>query len=138
MHRSRNGVTLDVALYPAAVKERAICRELQAWLRSGLQTIREERPTHTLWFARAKTPLSKQATETMGRTLEAVSPLILEWRTTLFDQWCVADLDLALFLQRLNLNGTTLPPKVKAYAEANWARPSAMKWHALPRQAEPS
>jgi glutathione S-transferase len=124
-------------LYPADMRERAIARELQAWLRSGLQVIREERPTTTLWFERAKEPLSKNALETLGRTLEAISPLIVEWRTTLFEQWCIADLDLALFLQRLNLNGTVLPPKVKAYAEANWARPSAAKWHAMPRGNKP-
>lgn len=125
-------------LLPTDLKERAIAREIQAWLRSGLQTIREERPSVTLWYARAKEPLSRQALEVLGRTLEAISPLIVEWRPTLFDQWCIADLDLALFLQRLNLNGTVLPPKVKAYAEANWARPSAAKWHALPRPAEPA
>lgn len=125
-------------LFPTELRERAICRELQAWLRSGLQAIREERPTSTLWFSRAKAPLSKAALEVLGRTLESIAPLISESRTTLFEQWCIADLDLSLFLQRLNLNGTPLPPKVKAYAEANWARPSAMKWHALPRPPEPA
>jgi glutathione S-transferase len=124
-------------LFPSDLKQRAVCRELQAWLRSGLQSIREERPTATLWYTPATAPLSKQATEVLGRTLESLSPLIMEGRATLFEEWCIADLDLSLFLQRLNLNGTPLPPKLKAYAEANWARPSSTKWHALPRPPVP-
>jgi hypothetical protein len=36
-------------------------------------------------------------------------------------------------LQRLNLNGDELPAPLKAYAEANWARPSVAKWLAHPR-----
>ena len=52
-------------------------------------------------------------------------------RPTLFEQWCIADADLTVMLQRLNLNGTPLPPVFKAYAEANWQRPSLAKWTAL-------
>jgi glutathione S-transferase len=49
-------------------------------------------------------------------------------RTTLFARWCIADADLSLMLQRLNLNRHPLPAKVKTYCEANWDRPSSKKW----------
>jgi glutathione S-transferase len=124
-------------LFPENLEQRAVCRELQAWLRSDLTAVRQERPTTTVWFERATTPLSPAAQEATGRLLEAIDPLLVEGRTTLFDAWCIADSDLALMLQRLNLNGTPLPAKVKAYAEAQWQRPSVAKWNALPRGATP-
>lgn len=124
-------------LFPENLEQRAVCRELQAWLRSDLLALRQERPTTTIWFERAKAPLSDAAEQAKARLLEAIDPLLREGRTTLFDAWCIADTDLALMLQRLNLNGTALPPKVKAYAEAQWLRPSVAKWNALPRGATP-
>ena len=54
-------------------------------------------------------------------------------KSTLFDTWCIADVDVALALQRLNLNGDEVPSALKAYAEANWQRPSVEKWNALKR-----
>ena len=124
-------------LFPENLEERAMCREVQLWLRTDFMPIRQERPTSTLYFARATTQLSADALEAMKKLVEAVEPLLAHGRPTLFAQWCIADAELAVMLQRLNLNGTTLPPKLKAYAEANWARPSVAKWNALPRGKTP-
>ena len=124
-------------LYPTDLKELAIARELQAWMRTDLMGVRAERPTTTLWFGPATRPLSDAAQQDARRAVAALEPLVPAGRTTLFSEWCIADLDVALFLQRLNLNGERLPPTLKAYAEANWARPSAQKWCALPRPPRP-
>lgn len=124
-------------LYPENLEDRAVCREVQLWLRTDFMPIRQERPTTTVWFARASAPLSAAAQEASAKLIDAVEPLLAHGRPTLFAQWCIADADLAMMLQRLNLNGFTLPTKVKAYAEANWARPSVAKWNALPRGATP-
>ena len=124
-------------LYPENLEERATCREVQLFLRSDLLSIRQERPTTTIWFSRATTPLSVEAEAAVKRLVDAVEPLLAHGRPTLFGSWCIADPDLAVMLQRLNLNGTTLPPKLRAYAEANWLRPSVAKWNALPRGAAP-
>ena len=124
-------------LFPENLEERAMCRELQHWLRTDFMPLREQRPTTTVWFARATTPLNAAAEDARAKLLEAVEPMLAHGRPTLFAQWCIADVDLAMMLQRLNLNGTTLPAKVKAYAEANWLRPSVAKWNALPRAAKP-
>ena len=116
------------ALFPADVQERARCRQLMAWVRSDLMPIREERATHTMFYQRTTTPLSKAGEAAATRVVQAAEHLIRDGKTTLFKAWCLADADFGMMLQRLNLNGYPLSPKVKAYAEAQWARPSAKKF----------
>jgi glutathione S-transferase len=123
------------ALLPADHKQRGICREVMAWLRSDLMPIREERATHTIWFAHTSTPLSEPATRAVARLVAYCDHLIADGKTTLFDTWCLADCDLAIMLQRLHQNGDRLPAKLVAYAEANWARPSMRKWNEHVRPA---
>lgn len=115
-------------LFPADFKERGICREIQAWLRSDLMPIREERSTTTMFYEHTDKPLSVAARAAVGQLFTTCDQLISEGQETLFGSWCIADTDLATMLQRLNLNGDPLPGKLKAYAEANWARPSVRKW----------
>lgn len=123
-------------LFPEDLKERGVCRMVQAWLRSDFPAIREERSTDTLFFARTDAPLSNAALGQANRLMRALDTLIPEGRSTLFEKWCIADCDLSLMLQRLNLNdGYTLPPKVKAYAEGAWLRPSLQKWVKTQRPA---
>lgn len=119
-------------LFPENLDRRGTCRELQAWVRSDLMPLRQERPTTTLWGPRATAPLSEAAKASAMRLINVLAPLIGE-RTTLFDAWCVADVDVAVMLQRLNLNGDELPVNLKHYAEANWNRPSVAKWNAMKR-----
>ena len=113
-------------LFPENLQQRGIAREIMAWVRSDLMPLREERATHTIFYAHTEAPLSAKGQLAKRRLIDAVTPLI--HGTTLFETWCLADLDLTVMLQRLNLNGDTLPPALKAYAEANWQRPSVQKW----------
>lgn len=121
------------AIFPKDAKQKAVCREVQAWIRSDLMPIREERSTHTLWYERAKAPLSDKAKAATERLVKGVSAVLKPGATTLFGEWCIADADLGLMLQRLALNGDPLPAGLKAYAEAQWARPSVASWNAKPR-----
>lgn len=121
-------------IYPENLQERGRARQIQAWLRSDLMPIREERPTWSIFYERAKTPLSPKCEEAAERLLRLANHLIREGKTTLFDAWCLADTDLALMIQRLNVNGYPLPAKVKAYAEAQWQRPSVKEWVDHPRR----
>lgn len=125
-------------LYPENLEERATCREVQLFLRTDFVALRQERPTTTIWFARATTPLSAAAQEAATKLVSAIEPLLAHARPTLFASWCIADADLTVMLQRLNLNGHTLPPTLKNYADVNWQRASMAKWNALPRAATPS
>lgn len=120
-------------LFPEDLKERAICREVMAWVRSDLMPIREERSTYTVWYQRSDKPLSPAGQAAVARLLAACERLISDGRTTLFSHWCIADADLSMMLKRLDANGDPLPGKVKAYVDANWARPSIQKWNAKPR-----
>jgi glutathione S-transferase len=122
-------------LYPNGVKERAICREVQAWLRSDLGAIREERPTTSLFVPgqRATKPLSDAATRASARLVAAFERLVPTGATSLFAAWCIADTDLALMLMRLHGNGDPLPAGCARYAEAQWARASVHAWVAQTR-----
>lgn len=120
-------------LFPSNLEQRATCREVQSWLRSDLLPLRQERPTSTLWGAPATTPLSAAGEETAQRLVKVATSLLSHGGTSLFEQWCIADVDLTVMLQRLNLNGYALPPALKNYADANWQRPSLAKWNALRR-----
>lgn len=115
-------------LFPEDLRQRAICRELMAWIRSDLLPIREERPTSTVWGPPADKPLSAKAQEAVARLTRYCDALIADGQTTLFAAWCIADADLALMLQRLHHSGDALPAKLAAYAEANWQRPSIQRW----------
>jgi glutathione S-transferase len=121
-------------IFPENLQERGRARQIQAWIRSDLMPIRGERPTWSIFYERAKAPLSPEAEEEVERLLRLANHLIPEGRTTLFDAWCLADTDLAVMLQRLNVNGHPLPAKVKAYAEAQWQRPSVQEWVNRPRR----
>ena len=116
-------------LFPEDLRQRGICREVQAFVRSDLMPIREERSTDTLWYEHTKKPLSDAGKAAADRLYKIADRLIPEGKTTLFDAWCIADTDLAMMLQRLNVNGDPMPPRLKAYAEAQWKRPSVAKWN---------
>lgn len=114
-------------LFPEDLQQRATCRELQLWMRTDFFALRRERPTSTFRGPRATTPLSADAQAEVKRLVAGLEPLLSD-RATLFEKWCVADVDLAIALQRLNLNGDALPADLRRYAEANWKRPSLAAW----------
>jgi glutathione S-transferase len=117
-------------IFPEAPKERAVCREVQAWLRSDLLPIRQERPTTSIFFPehRAKKPLSAAAARATGRLVRAAERLIPAGKTHLFGSFSIADTDLGIMLMRLHANGDALPAPLARFTEAQWARPSVKKW----------
>jgi glutathione S-transferase len=116
-------------VYPLGRRERALARQLQAWLRSDLLPIREERPTPTIFFKQpVDQPLSDRAKVAAEKLIAAARELIPEGRGNIFGDWCIADTDLALMLHRLIVNGDDVPSDLKAYAEDQWQRPSVQQW----------
>ena len=122
-------------LLPEDLRERARCRQLMAWVRSDLMPIREERPTTTMFYERAGAPLSPAGQSAAETLLRVAETLIGDGRPTLFSAWCIADADLGFMLQRLHLNGHPVSPKVAAYCDAQWRRPSVRKWAERERPA---
>src|SRR5262245_8045876 len=47
-------------LLPASVRDRARARQVLTWLRSDLNALRRDRPTTTMFFAPATTPLTPE------------------------------------------------------------------------------
>ena len=117
------------ALYPAEVKERARARQVQAWLRSDFMPIRSERTTVVLFYAPSATPLSAEAHNAAQKLFAGATELLSHGGPHLCGkEWCIADVDLAVMLNRLALNGDSVPESLAAYASRQWQRPSVQLW----------
>jgi glutathione S-transferase len=123
------------ALYPADMQQRARARQVQAWLRSDFMPIRSERSTMVVFYEPVSTPLSEAAQESAELLFHAADSLLADGADYLFGNWCIADADLALMLNRLLLNGDAVPGKLARYAQLQWQRPSVQAWLALDRSA---
>lgn len=116
------------AVYPQDAQLRARARQVQAWLRSDLMPIRNERGTDTVFIQPTKTPLSAVAREAAEKLFRVVEQLLPSQATHLFGSWCIADTDMALMLNRLIMNGDAVPERLQAYATQQWQRPSVQLW----------
>lgn len=115
-------------LYPELAADRARARQLQAWVRSDLMPLRNERPTSSVFGREPVKPLTAEGQEAATRVVRAAETLLPQGAGHLFGAFTIADLDLAMMLQRLVANGDPVPPRIKAYAEGVWQRPSVQEW----------
>jgi glutathione S-transferase len=122
-------------LFPTDLRQRARSRQLLGWLRSSLPSLKNERPSSTIFFETAKTPLGAAA-KADAETLVRVSESLLEPGSAhLFGDFTIADADLAFALMRLEKNADALPERLKEYAERVWAHASVARFVALERPA---
>ncbi len=121
-------------LLPADARQRARARQIMAFLRSDLGPLREERSSETVFYPRTGDlpALSKAARAAVDKLVRVAGQLIPA-SGDLFGSWCLADTDLAMMLQRLVHNGDPVPERLKAYAQAQWQRPSARAFLDQPR-----
>ncbi|MBX7193312.1 MAG: glutathione transferase [Sandaracinaceae bacterium] len=117
-------------LYPEDRVERAIARQIQAWLRSDLMPLREERSTPTFWYGIPRAPLSEDGIAARDTLARAASTWLGD-RTQLFEHWCIADVDLAIMLRRVLHDD--LPAPLAHYVEMQLTRPAIVKWDAHER-----
>lgn len=115
-------------VYPQDIRSKARARQIQAWIRSDFLPIREERSTEVVFGKPTSKALSAAAQEDAARLFAAVDQLIEKDAENLFDDWCIADTDLALMLNRLVFNGDSVPKKLITYARHQWERPSVQLW----------
>ncbi|MFK0090716.1 glutathione transferase [Pseudomonas sp. NPDC090755] len=120
-------------VYPKDLMQRAKARQVQAWLRSDLLPIRQERSTLVVFYGRKSGPLSADAQSAARKLIGAAQTLLADSPTYLFGQWSIADVDLALMLNRLILNGDAVPPALVEYAQRQWQRPTVQEWVKLQR-----
>jgi glutathione S-transferase len=119
----------DPPIFPADRQRRARARQVQAWLRSDFMPIRQERPTPTIFYRQpVSTPLSPAAQTSSRKLCTAASELLSHGGEHLFGEWSIADVDLALMLNRLIMNGDQVPAHLVCYARAQWERPSVQRW----------
>lgn len=71
------------------------------------------------------------AQEAARKLIAAVEKLLSHGQDNLFREWCIADTDLALMLNRLVMHGDPVPERVRHYAHKQWQRPSVQAWLAL-------
>jgi len=115
-------------LYPEDLRERSRARQLMAWIRSDLLPVREERSTYTMFYERSQKRLSEKGQEAAQTLIRVANLALPEGQNTLFKSFCIADADLAFVLQRLILNGDEVPARLRAYADAQWKRPSVREF----------
>jgi glutathione S-transferase len=115
-------------LLPADRQQRARARQVMSWLRTSLMGLREVRPTSSVFMRPVTGPLSERAQRDRDELLGVTEKLLVGARKMLFDDWCMADADLALMLMRLVANGDPVPERVAEYAQAQWDRPSIRKY----------
>ena len=87
------------ALYPAEPRAKARARQIQAWLRSDLLPIRQERSTEVVFYRPSNAPLSTVAEQAAQKLFKAADTLLDQGCEHLFETWCIADVDLALMLK---------------------------------------
>ena len=125
-------------LLPVEIAARAHARQVLGWLRSDLMPLREERPTTTMFYAAAKTPLSERAQASADKLLRVAERLIPAGETELFGAFSIADADLAFMLHRLLASGDPVPERIARYAARQWRRPSVRAYVERPRPPLPA
>lgn len=120
-------------LYPADPRQRARARQVQAWLRSDLTPVRIERSTEVVFYGTHGPALSPTAQAAAEKLLAAADALLPQGSDHICGEWCIADVDLALMLNRLVLHGDPVPQRLASYARRQWERPSVQSWVARER-----
>ncbi|MDQ0653849.1 glutathione transferase [Pseudomonas cedrina] len=122
-------------VYPTDTRQRARARQVQAWLRSDLLPIRQERSTLVVFYGQKMPPLSPVAEAAAAKLISAAQTLLAGNAAYLFGEWSIVDVDLAVMLNRLILNGDRVPAELVDYAQRQWQRPSVQAWVNLQRPA---
>jgi glutathione S-transferase len=115
-------------IMPSSIEERARARQVMSWLRTSLMGLREDRPTSSVFLRPITTALTEKGKKDADEVTRVALDMIPEGRTTLFTEWSMADVDLALMLTRLIANSDPMPQRLIDYAMAQWGRQSVRKY----------
>jgi glutathione S-transferase len=115
-------------IYPADPRARAKARMIQAFVRSDLMPVREERPTSTLFSGAQAKPFSAEGKAAAERLVAVAERFLPAGASFVCGGFTIADADLALMLHRLVSNGDPCPERLAGYARAIFQRPSIREW----------
>src|SRR5207302_6030503 len=96
--------------------------------RSDQMPIRQERSTLVVFRGRKMPELTADGRNAVDKLLAAAEQLVPADGSNLFGDWCIADTDLSLMLNRLVMNGDDVTSRIATYATRQWQRPSVQKW----------
>ncbi|RTZ43366.1 glutathione transferase [Candidimonas sp. SYP-B2681] len=120
-------------VFPSDLQQRARARQIQAWVRSDMGALREERPTTVIYSHKNPQPLSTAGQQAAAKLLHVADTLIDEDANFLFGAWSIADVDLYVMLNRLCANGDPVAPKIQRYVDRQSAQPYIQDWWSLAR-----
>ena len=89
-----------------------------------------------VFYGQKMPPLSPVAEAAAAKLIRAAQALLAGNPPYLFGEWSIADVDLAVMLNRLILNGDSVPAELVAYAQRQWQRPSVQAWVQQQRPAQ--
>jgi glutathione S-transferase len=115
-------------LFPADLGDRARARQIMSFLRTSLFTLRETRPTSSVFGRPNPRPMSDRAREEAAELERLALALLPDDRPAMFGDWCIADTDLALALMRLIANQDPLDRRLVSYALAQFDRKSVHRF----------
>jgi glutathione S-transferase len=99
--------------------------------------LREERSVERVFFPAEGLPpcrpLSARAKRAIEKLVGFAERVVPPGGGALFGAWSIADTDLAMMLQRLVKTNEPLPPRLRAFAEREWQRPSVRAYVTAPR-----
>lgn len=115
-------------LFPADLVERARARQVMSWLRTSLMGLRADRPTTNVFGRPTVRPLSEKGKADADELLRVAGRLVAPGKRTMFNEWSIADADLALALMRMIGSQDHVPPHLIEYALAQWDRRSVKRF----------
>jgi glutathione S-transferase len=115
-------------IFPADLGHRARSRQVMSWLRTGLFALREDRPTSSVFGRPTIKAMSDKAKAEADELVRIATTLVKPKATTMFDDYCIADSDLALCLMRLIANEDPVPSHLVDYALAQFDRRSVKRY----------
>ena len=78
-----------------------------------------------------KAPLTAEGKASAEKLFAMAEHLLALGQPNLFGEWCIADTDLALMINRLVLHGDEVPERLVDYATFQWQRASVQRFIAL-------
>lgn len=115
-------------LFPADLGDRARARQIMSFLRTSLFTLREARPTSSVFGRPNPRPMSDRAREEAAELERIALAMLPDDRPDMFSSWCIADTDLALALMRLIANQDPIDRRLVSYALAQFDRKSVHRF----------
>ena len=122
-----------IRLYPADPRLRARARQVQAWIRSDLAALRSERTTEVVFYGARKPALSRAGAADAEKLLRVAGELLRPGNAQVCGDWSIADVDLAVMLNRLVLHGDPVPVELERYARRQWEHAAIREWVGKPR-----